>query len=136
VALVWPPCVVGPVPLRASHAPLAWRLLWQPENWAAPAYEKGNDMANYDSNAGSGMNTLLKIAMALAIIGAVNWGLIGFLNWNLVDAIFGGGAREETSTISRVIYALVGLAGLLSLRALMSSRAPAHHGIDAVPHSR
>ncbi len=56
-----------------------------------------------------------KILLALAIIGAVNWGLIGFFNFNLVDAIFGGGAAETTSTGSRIVYALVGLAGLASL---------------------
>jgi uncharacterized membrane protein YuzA (DUF378 family) len=61
------------------------------------------------------MSGWAKAVMALAIIGALNWGLIGFFNFNLVDAIFGGGAREETSGISRVIYALVGLAGLASL---------------------
>ena len=55
------------------------------------------------------------IVTILAVIGAVNWGLIGFFNFNLVDAIFGGGAVEETSTISRVIYALVGLAGVATL---------------------
>jgi uncharacterized membrane protein YuzA (DUF378 family) len=32
-----------------------------------------------------------------------------------VDAVFGGGANEQTSSISRVVYALVGLAGLASL---------------------
>jgi hypothetical protein len=56
-----------------------------------------------------------KILLVVAIIGAVNWGLIGFFNFNLVDAIFGGGAVEETSSFSRVIYALVGLAGLIAL---------------------
>lgn len=55
------------------------------------------------------------IVTILAVIGAVNWGLIGFFNFNLVDAIFGGGAAEETSAISRVIYALVGLAGIGTL---------------------
>jgi uncharacterized membrane protein YuzA (DUF378 family) len=54
----------------------------------------------------------IKFLAVVAIIGAVNWGLIGFFNWNLVDAIFGGGAREQTSAIARLIYALVGLAGL------------------------
>jgi hypothetical protein len=63
-----------------------------------------------------------KAVMALAIIGAINWGLIGFFNWNLVDAIFGGGAREMTSGFSRVIYALVGLAGLASLIPLLRRR--------------
>ncbi len=58
---------------------------------------------------------LAKTLLTLAIIGALNWGLIGFFNFNLVDAIFGGGSREETSAISRVIYAVVGLSGLASL---------------------
>ena len=60
------------------------------------------------------MNALSKILIAIAIVGAVNWGLIGFFNFNLVDAIFGGGAAEETSGASRVVYALVGLCGLLA----------------------
>ena len=59
--------------------------------------------------------TWAKVLFIVAIIGALNWGLIGFFNFNLVDAIFGGGAREATSGLSRVIYALVGLAGLASL---------------------
>jgi len=58
------------------------------------------------------MSGFIKFLAAVAIIGAVNWGLIGFFNWNLVDAIFGGGAREQTSAVARLIYALVGLAGL------------------------
>lgn len=57
-------------------------------------------------------NALSKALIIVAIIGAVNWGLIGFFNFNLVDAIFGGGAREETSSLSRIIYAIVGIAGL------------------------
>ncbi len=55
------------------------------------------------------------IFLALTIIGAINWGLVGFFNFNLVDAIFGGGAREQTSALSRLIYALVGLSGLATL---------------------
>ncbi|HWO22091.1 MAG TPA: DUF378 domain-containing protein [Kofleriaceae bacterium] len=63
----------------------------------------------------SSMNVLSKIFLVIAIIGAVNWGLIGFFNWNLVDAIFGGGTAEETSGVSRLIYAVVGLSGLITL---------------------
>jgi hypothetical protein len=55
---------------------------------------------------------VVKLLIALTIIGALNWGAIGLFNFNFVDAIFGGGAREETSGVSRFIYALVGLAGL------------------------
>lgn len=50
------------------------------------------------------------LAWILVVIGAINWGLIGFFNFNLVDAIFGVG-----SIVSRIIYALVGLAGLWSI---------------------
>ena len=46
--------------------------------------------------------------MILVIIGAINWGLIGFFQFDLVAAIFGG----QSAVISRIIYALVGLAGL------------------------
>lgn len=56
-----------------------------------------------------------KVLLVVAIVGAINWGLIGFFNWNLVDAIFGGGAVEETSAASRFIYAIVGLSGVLGL---------------------
>lgn len=47
------------------------------------------------------------VALILLIAGALNWGLIGFFDFNLVDAIFGVG-----SLLSRIIYALVGVAGL------------------------
>ncbi|MGE5672873.1 MAG: DUF378 domain-containing protein [Mycobacterium leprae] len=54
------------------------------------------------------------IAQLLVIIGALNWGLIGFFRFDLVAAIFGG----QMSPGARVIYALVGIAGLLVIPAL------------------
>jgi uncharacterized protein len=69
-------------------------------------------------------NAFATLLLWLAIIGAVNWGLVGFFNWNLVDAIFGGGAREETGGVSRLIYALVGLAGLGLIFMLPRFRGP------------
>ncbi|MBR5227985.1 MAG: DUF378 domain-containing protein [Clostridia bacterium] len=50
------------------------------------------------------------IALVLVIIGAINWGLIGAFNFNLVDFLFGVGTM-----LSRIIYGLVGIAGLWSL---------------------
>ena len=47
------------------------------------------------------------IALALMIIGALNWGLVGAFGFDLVAAIFG-----EMSALSRIVYVLVGLAGL------------------------
>ena len=49
-------------------------------------------------------------ALAIAVIGAVNWGLIGFFNFTLVAWLFGSG-----TWFSRIIYALVGLCGLYLL---------------------
>lgn len=53
------------------------------------------------------MNWLDWVAFVLVIIGALNWGLVGFFNWNLVSAIFG-----DMTTVSKVIYDLVGIAAL------------------------
>ena len=49
-----------------------------------------------------------KIAMTLAIIGALNWGSIGLFGFDVVGFLFGG----QMSALSRVIFTLVGLAGL------------------------
>ncbi len=56
------------------------------------------------------MQTLQKICLLLTIIGAINWGLIGIFDFNLVDTIFGTGAM-----LSRIIYSLVGIAGLINI---------------------
>jgi uncharacterized membrane protein YuzA (DUF378 family) len=58
---------------------------------------------------------LADVVWIVAAIGALAWGAIGFFNWNPIDAIFGGGAVEETSMASRVVYAIVGLCGLAGL---------------------
>lgn len=50
------------------------------------------------------------ISLVLVIIGAINWLLIGFLDFNLVSVLFG-----SMTWLSRVIYGLVGIAGLYSL---------------------
>ena len=49
-----------------------------------------------------------KIALVLVIIGAINWGLIGVFQFDLVSYIFGG----QGALISRIIYTIVGAAGL------------------------
>lgn len=50
------------------------------------------------------------VALTLVIIGALNWLLVGAFEFNLVDAIFG-----VSSILSRIIYVLVGVAGLWSI---------------------
>ncbi|SFM37841.1 DUF378 domain-containing protein [Salibacterium qingdaonense] len=60
------------------------------------------------------MSGIQRTALVLTIIGAVNWGLIGFFGFDLIAAIFG----SQAEAMSRVIYALVGIAGLYSISVL------------------
>jgi len=55
--------------------------------------------------------TLRNLALILVIIGAVNWGLIGFFRYDLVSSIFGG----TYEIVSRIIFAIVGLAGIYAI---------------------
>ncbi|KIL44088.1 MULTISPECIES: DUF378 domain-containing protein [Jeotgalibacillus] len=57
------------------------------------------------------MSGIQRAALVLTIIGALNWGLIGFFQFDLVAAIFGG----QDAALSRLIYGLVGIAGLINL---------------------
>jgi uncharacterized membrane protein YuzA (DUF378 family) len=61
------------------------------------------------------MEWLNRLALALVIIGALNWLLVGFFEWDLVAAIFGGDTLRQSSDLSRFIYSLVGLAGLYAI---------------------
>lgn len=63
------------------------------------------------------MKFLDRLALLLVIIGAINWGLIGFFQFDLVAALFG-----DMSAISRIIYSLVGIAGLYSISFFAKSR--------------
>lgn len=47
------------------------------------------------------------ILLAIAIIGAINWGLIGFFQFDLVAFLFG-----EMTLFSRIVYGIVGISGL------------------------
>ena len=50
------------------------------------------------------------IALTIAIVGAVNWGLIGFFRFDLVAFLFG-----SMTLLSRIVYAVVGICGLYLL---------------------
>lgn len=63
------------------------------------------------------LSTIQRLALILTIIGAINWGLIGFFQFDLVAAIFGG----QDSGLARIIYGLVGIAGLLNLGLLFKA---------------
>ncbi len=70
------------------------------------------------------MSGISKIALALVIIGALNWLLVGAFNWNLVAAIFG-----EGSILSRIVYVVVGLCGLYCASLLFAPPAVGHSDV-------
>ena len=56
------------------------------------------------------MKVLYYIALTLVIIGALNWLLIGLFSFDLVATLFG-----NMSVFSRIVYVLVGIAGIISI---------------------
>ncbi|MBS7263395.1 MAG: DUF378 domain-containing protein [Eubacteriales bacterium] len=60
-------------------------------------------------------------ALVLVIVGALNWLLVGLFNFDVVAAIFGGSAVIW----ARIIYVLVGIAGLWSISFLFRKNAVA-----------
>lgn len=60
------------------------------------------------------MKVVDKIALILVIIGALNWGSVGLFGFDCVAFLFGG----QTGTVSRIVYSLVGIAGLWSITML------------------
>lgn len=60
------------------------------------------------------METLQKTSLVLTIIGAIVWGIIGLFNVNIVEALFGN------TIIPRVIYTLVGIAGIINIGILFN----------------
>lgn len=57
-------------------------------------------------------------SLILVIIGALNWLLIGLFGYDLVGAIFGG----QMALFSRIIFVIVGLAGLWCINLLFKNR--------------
>ena len=56
------------------------------------------------------METIEKIALVFTIIGALNWGLIGLFDFNLVTMLF-----QEGSFLTKLIYIIVGICGLINI---------------------
>lgn len=55
------------------------------------------------------------IALILSIIGSINWGLVGIFQFDLVSWLFGG----QSAVFSRVIYTIIGLAGIWCITMLV-----------------
>ncbi|MBQ7950509.1 MAG: DUF378 domain-containing protein [Clostridia bacterium] len=62
------------------------------------------------------------ISLILVIVGALNWGAIGLFGVDVVSSIFGVG-----SMITRIIFSLVGIAGLWAITILFKEKIPQDH---------
>jgi uncharacterized protein len=63
------------------------------------------------------VKTIDIVITILLIVGGLNWGLVGLLNFDLVAGIFG-----SMSGLSRIVYAVVGLAALYEILGWKSIR--------------
>ena len=59
-----------------------------------------------------------KLALSLVVIGAINWGSIGLFKFDIVGWLFGG----QAALLSRLIFTLVGIAGLWCIALLFDDR--------------
>ncbi|AUM96178.1 TPA: DUF378 domain-containing protein [Clostridium botulinum] len=64
-----------------------------------------------------------KISFILVIVGAINWGLIGLCNFNLVGTLFG----EPANFVGRLIYILIGVAGINMILFLLKTKGSLKH---------
>lgn len=78
------------------------------------------------------MRTINVIAMALLVIGGLNWLLVGLFSFDLVAAIFGGEVGPH-SVLSRIVYVIVGIAALYGL-SLFKPITEEHR--EKLPHTR
>lgn len=64
-----------------------------------------------------------RLSLLLVIVGAINWGLVGLFQFDLIAFLFGG----QAALISRVLYTIVGAAGLWSISMLFMPREREDH---------
>lgn len=63
------------------------------------------------------MNVVQWVTLILVVVGGINWGLVGAFDFNLVSVLFG-----EMSTLSRIVYVLVGLSALYMIVTAFSKK--------------
>ena len=65
------------------------------------------------------------IALILAVVGCLNWGLVGIFEFDLVAWLFGG----QFSLFSRLVYTLVAIAGIWCITFLFRRKAIAEYQV-------
>jgi uncharacterized membrane protein YuzA (DUF378 family) len=74
------------------------------------AISETSNLPRHDAAGARPTSVLDWVALVLMIVGSVNWGLVGLFPFDLVAALFG-----EMTLLSRIVYTLVGIAGVYGL---------------------
>ena len=61
------------------------------------------------------MEVVQLVAIVLAAVGALNWGLVALFKFDLVAFVAGGMKFGEVNAFSRIVYVLVAISGIVSL---------------------
>lgn len=88
------------------------------ERFAHPFVEKTCQSDYLAGESEGGVSMLDKLSLVLVIVGALNWALIGIFQFDLVAYLFGG----QSAMVSRIVYTLVGAAGLWCITLLFGER--------------
>lgn len=62
------------------------------------------------------MKFLNSIVLLLVIVGAINWGSIGIFKFDFISYLFG-----QLTLTSRIIFSLVGICGIYSIKFLLEN---------------
>ena len=76
------------------------------------------NVGNSTQKGKTDMSILDRIALALVVIGGINWGLVGIFRFDLVAWICGG----QDAVVARIIYTLVGIAALWCITLIFRDR--------------
>jgi len=79
------------------------------------------------------MRKLDALAAVLVIVGALNWGLVAIAKFDLVAFVFGLDFGQ-TNAATRIVYGLVGLAGVYAIAALVARRRPSVSPAPSASH--
>ncbi|HUJ91293.1 MAG TPA: DUF378 domain-containing protein [Gaiellaceae bacterium] len=79
------------------------------------------------------MRKLDALAAVLVIVGALNWGLVAIAKFDLVAFVFGLDFGQ-TNAATRIVYGLVGLAGVYAIAALVARRRPSVSPAPSTSH--
>lgn len=78
------------------------------------------------------MNAFRKIALALTVIGALNWGVAGIFRFDVIAQMNGNAAEP----LSRFLYIIIGVSGLISLAVLFDEWRKIDESIEHTPEQK